>query len=115
MTIANNRNSPGFSWRCQKIIGLPSNLTSCAKTLRIPIVFYYHDQSPEGFLADDDSIDCLATTAIHKKRFSKDKFKVFHPGGSIGNSLLLAKDIMVSGKKMPIINYNKNQYWKRIG
>ena len=52
--------------------------------------------------------DCLATTAIHKKRFSKDKFKVFHPGGSIGNSLLLAKDIMVSGNRMPIISYKKN-------
>ena len=52
--------------------------------------------------------DCLATTAIHKKRFSKDKFKVFHPGGSIGNSLLLAKDIMVSGNKMPVISYKKN-------
>ncbi len=52
--------------------------------------------------------DCLATTAIHKRRFSKDKFKIFHPGGSIGSSLLLAKDIMVSGNKMPIVNYKKN-------
>ena len=52
--------------------------------------------------------DCLATTVMHLKRFSKDKFKVFHPGGNIGNSLLLAKDIMVTGKKMPVINYKKN-------
>ena len=52
--------------------------------------------------------DCLATTIMSQKRFSKDKFKVFHPGGNIGNSLLLAKDIMVSGNKMPTINYNKN-------
>ena len=42
------------------------------------------------------------------KKFSKEKFKVFHPGGNIGNSLLLAKDIMVSGKKMPVINFAKN-------
>jgi arabinose-5-phosphate isomerase len=52
--------------------------------------------------------DCLATTVMHQKRFSKEKFKVFHPGGNIGSSLLLAKDIMVTGKKMPTINYNKN-------
>ena len=52
--------------------------------------------------------DCLATTVMYQKKFSKEKFKVFHPGGNIGSSLLLAKDIMVSGKKMPVINYNKN-------
>ena len=52
--------------------------------------------------------DCLATTVMHKKNFSKEKFKVFHPGGNIGNSLLLANDIMISGKKMPVINYKKS-------
>jgi arabinose-5-phosphate isomerase len=52
--------------------------------------------------------DCLATTVMYQKKFSKEKFKVFHPGGNIGNSLLLAKDIMVIGEKMPIINYNKS-------
>ena len=45
--------------------------------------------------------DCLATTVMHQKKFSKDKFKVFHPGGNIGSSLLLAKDIMIVGKKCP--------------
>ncbi len=52
--------------------------------------------------------DCLAATAMHQKKFSKEKFKIFHPGGNIGKSLLLAKDIMVTGKKMPVLNYNKN-------
>jgi arabinose-5-phosphate isomerase len=52
--------------------------------------------------------DCLATTVMYKKKFSKEKFKVFHPGGNIGNALLLAKDIMVIGKKMPIIDYRKS-------
>ena len=51
--------------------------------------------------------DCLATTVMHKKKFSKEKFKVFHPGGNIGGSLLLAKDIMVAGNKLPIINFKK--------
>ncbi len=52
--------------------------------------------------------DCLATTVMHQKKFSKEKFKVFHPGGNIGKELLLAKDIMLTGKKIPIINYKKN-------
>ena len=52
--------------------------------------------------------DCLATTAMYQKKFSKEKFKIFHPGGNIGKSLSLAKDIMVTGKKMPVLNYNKN-------
>ena len=43
--------------------------------------------------------DCLATTVMHQRKFSKEKFKIFHPGGNIGNSLLLAKDIMIEGKK----------------
>tara|TARA_B100000963_G_scaffold127017_1_gene110863 strand:- start:11418 stop:12398 length:981 start_codon:yes stop_codon:yes gene_type:complete len=49
--------------------------------------------------------DCLATTIMSKKKFSKEKFKIFHPGGNIGGSLLLAKDIMVTGNKLPVINY----------
>ena len=49
--------------------------------------------------------DCLATTVMHQRKFSKDKFKIFHPGGNIGSSLLLAKDIMVTGNQMPVVNY----------
>jgi arabinose-5-phosphate isomerase len=52
--------------------------------------------------------DCLATTVMQQRKFSKEKFKIFHPGGNIGSSLLLAKDIMVSGVKMPVINYKKS-------
>ena len=52
--------------------------------------------------------DSLATTVMYQRKFSKEKFKVFHPGGNIGSSLLLAKDIMVVGKKMPVINYKKS-------
>ena len=52
--------------------------------------------------------DCLATTVMYQKKFSKEKFKIFHPGGNIGNSLLLAKDLMIEGKRMPVINYKKS-------
>ena len=54
--------------------------------------------------------DCLAVALMNKIRFSKEKFKVFHPGGHIGKTLLLAKDIMITGKKLPIINISKNIY-----
>ena len=52
--------------------------------------------------------DCLVTTILTKKKFSKEKFKTFHPGGNIGNSLLLAKDIMIVGNKLPLIDFKKN-------
>jgi len=52
--------------------------------------------------------DCLATIVMTKRKFSKEKFKVFHPGGNIGGSLLLAQDIMITGKKLPIIDLKKN-------
>ena len=52
--------------------------------------------------------DCLATTVMRLKNFSKEKFKIFHPGGNIGSSLLLAKDIMITGNNIPIIGINKN-------
>ena len=45
---------------------------------------------------------------MHKRNFSKEKFKIYHPGGNIGGSLLLAKDIMVTGNKLPIIDASKN-------
>ena len=52
--------------------------------------------------------DCLATTVMMKRKFSKEKFKVFHPGGNIGSSLLLAKDIMITGMKLPVISFKKD-------
>ena len=52
--------------------------------------------------------DSMASTIMSLKNFSKEKFKTFHPGGNIGNSLLLAKDIMVTGNKMPVIDYKKS-------
>ena len=52
--------------------------------------------------------DCLATTIMYQRKFSKEKFKIFHPGGNLGNTLLLAKDIMVKGNSMPVVDYKRN-------
>ena len=54
--------------------------------------------------------DCLAVALMNKISFSKERFKVFHPGGNIGQTLLLVKDIMITGSKLPKINVNKNIY-----
>ena len=54
--------------------------------------------------------DCLAVALMNKMRFSKERFKVFHPGGNIGQTLLLVKDIMIIGSKLPIVNVNKSIY-----
>ena len=54
--------------------------------------------------------DCLAVALMNKMRFSKERFKVFHPGGNIGQTLLLVKDIMITGNKLPTVSVNKNIY-----
>ena len=50
--------------------------------------------------------DCLATTVMKLKSFSKEKFKVFHPG-EYWELFALAKDIMITGEKMPMIDHKK--------
>jgi arabinose-5-phosphate isomerase len=52
--------------------------------------------------------DCLAVALMYKMSFSKERFKVFHPGGNIGQNLLLVKDIMIAGNKLPMVNVNKS-------
>ena len=45
--------------------------------------------------------DCLSVALMSKMKFSKDRFKIFHPGGNIGQTLLLVRDVMITGKKLP--------------
>jgi len=47
---------------------------------------------------------------MNKMSFSKERFKVFHPGGNIGQTLLLVKDIMITGNKLPVVNVSKSIY-----
>jgi len=54
--------------------------------------------------------DCLAVALMNKMKFSKERFKVFHPGGNIGQTLLLVQDIMITGSKLPKVNVNKSIY-----
>tara|TARA_B100000780_G_C21049141_1_gene421241 strand:+ start:41 stop:1024 length:984 start_codon:yes stop_codon:yes gene_type:complete len=54
--------------------------------------------------------DCLAVALMNKMSFSKERFKIFHPGGNIGQTLLLVKDIMITDNKLPKVNINKSIY-----
>ena len=51
--------------------------------------------------------DTLCIALQNKMKFSKDKFKIYHSGGSIGQTLLLVKDIMIKGNKLPLVQSNK--------
>ena len=43
---------------------------------------------------------------MNKRKFKQESFKKFHPGGMLGKSLLLVKDIMHKKDKIPLIQNN---------
>ena len=50
--------------------------------------------------------DALAVATMKYKKFDKLDFKKFHPSGSLGIKLKTVDDLMITGKKIPIINEN---------
>ena len=48
--------------------------------------------------------DAIAITLMTSKKFTKKNFYSYHPGGQLGKKLLLVKNIMHTGKKLPLIN-----------
>lgn len=46
--------------------------------------------------------DALAMALLEKRGFTKDDFRVFHPGGKLGKGLLRVKDLMHSGDALPV-------------
>ena len=48
--------------------------------------------------------DAIAISLMTSKKFTKKKFYSYHPGGQLGKKLLLVKNIMHTGKKLPLIN-----------
>ncbi len=51
--------------------------------------------------------DALAVSLIDARGFNSEKFGVFHPGGKLGSNFLKVKDLMRSGKDLPMISENK--------
>ena len=50
--------------------------------------------------------DAIAVALMKSKKFARKDFYSFHPGGQLGKKLLLVKNIMHSGKKLPLIKEN---------
>ena len=50
--------------------------------------------------------DALAIATMKYKKFGKLDFKKFHPSGSLGVKLKTVEDLMIIGKKIPVINEN---------
>ena len=48
--------------------------------------------------------DAIVTSLHDARGFSKEDFKLFHPGGKIGANLLKVHDIMRSGDKIPLVS-----------
>lgn len=48
--------------------------------------------------------DALSVALYTKKRFTRNDFKVFHPGGNLGMKLLNLQNIMHTGKELPLIS-----------
>lgn len=101
-----------------KIIGVASKKDSLLlKASDVKILLpYVKESDPTGMVPTTSTSitlllgDCLAVALMNKMRFSKERFKVFHPGGQIGQTLLLVKDIMLTGNKLPLVNISKNIY-----
>ena len=99
-----------------KIIGIASNAKSMLlKASDIKILYpKLREADPNNIVPTSSTsfvmllCDCFATTIMEKRKFTKEKFSLFHKGGNLGATLRLAKDIMVTGKKMPIIDYKKS-------
>ena len=50
--------------------------------------------------------DAIVSALIEARNFTKEQFKIFHPGGQIGTNLLKVKDIMHSKDELPLIQGN---------
>ena len=51
--------------------------------------------------------DAIAMSLLNKNKFTKKEFSELHPGGELGRMLLKVKDVMKTGKKMPLIKRNE--------
>ena len=99
-----------------KVIGIaskPDSILIKASDIKI-LIPKVKESDPTGMVPTTSTSitlllgDCLAVALMNKIKFSRERFKVFHPGGNIGQTLLLVKDIMVSGSKIPKIRINSN-------
>lgn len=51
--------------------------------------------------------DAIALTVIKNRKFSKEQFAFYHPGGELGRKLLKVKEVMRTGKRNPVMNQKR--------
>jgi len=98
-----------------KIIGVASKKNSMLlNASTIKIILPQVNEADQGGLVPTSSTtmmlafgDALAVALMYRKKFNSDRFKIYHPSGSIGKKLISVKDVMFSGNKIPLINENK--------
>ena len=47
--------------------------------------------------------DALAVALMERRGFTADQYREFHPGGSLGRKLIRVRDIMHTGKQLPLV------------
>ena len=47
--------------------------------------------------------DALAVALLERRGFNESDFQVFHPGGKLGTAFIKVKDLMHTGKKLPVV------------
>ena len=99
-----------------KVIGVASGENSLLiRANDVPIILpKVKEADPIGMVPSSSTSitllfgDSLMSALLAKRNFTKERFKIYHPGGSIGKTLLLTKDIMLKGNKVPLIQSNNN-------
>ena len=97
-----------------KIIGVTSNKDSfLSKSSYLKIILPKVFESGFGIVPTSSTTtqlclgDALSIATMKQKKFGKNEFKKFHPGGSLGNKLRTAADIMLTKNKIPFVNENE--------
>lgn len=47
--------------------------------------------------------DALAVALMERRRFTPDRFRMFHPGGRLGNQLKTVAELMATGDRVPLV------------
>jgi len=107
LRYANRHNIPVIGVSCKSSSMLLKYST--IKILLPKVVEAGHSLAPTSssinFLSWGDS---LAIACMKRKNWSNKKFVSTHPSGTLATSLILVKEIMAKGKKIPIIPVNKS-------
>ena len=96
-----------------KLVGITRKQDSfLAKSVDLPIIL---ENAPQTNCVNSPTtdiimflayLDAIATVLIELKGFNNEKYKMFHPGGKLGASLIKTKEIMRTDYKIPLVDIN---------